>query len=97
MTDVIGYAAGIFLALCFLPQVIKSWRTKQTDDVSLGMLVMSLASATLYEIYALRLELTPVIVMNAVFGLLIIIEIVLKVRYGRPTTRESRNARAHLT
>ncbi len=82
MTDVIGYAAGLLLALCFLPQVVHSWRTKQVDDVSMGMLLMSLGSASLYEIYAVRLGLTPVVVMNGVFGLLILIEIGLKFRYG---------------
>ncbi|GJM07848.1 MAG: membrane protein [Lysobacteraceae bacterium] len=83
MTDFIGYAAGLMLALCFLPQVIKSWRTKQVDDVSMGMLLLSLGSASLYEIYAWQLGLTPVVIMNAVFGVLIMIEISLKLIYGR--------------
>ena len=27
-TDLIGYLAGLLLALCFLPQVVKTWRVK---------------------------------------------------------------------
>ena len=82
MTNAIGYSAGLLLALCFLPQVLKSWRTKQVEDVSMSMLLISLGSATLYEVYAWRLGLTPVLVMNAIFGILIVIEIGLKLRYG---------------
>ena len=82
-TDLVGYAAGLLLALCFLPQVIKTWRLRHADDVSMGMLVMTLGSAVLYQVYAFQLGLVPVLVMNGIFGLLVILEIVLKVRFDR--------------
>lgn len=83
LTDIIGYAAGALLAVCFLPQVIKTFRTKNAGDVSMGMLLLNLASALLYEIYALRLALLPIILMNGLFILLMIAEISLKWRYDR--------------
>ena len=83
ITDLVGYAAGLLLALCFLPQVVKTWQLRHAEDVSMGMLLMTFASAILYEVYAYRLELVPVLVMNGIFALLVLIEIVLKVRFDR--------------
>ena len=91
LTDIIGYIAGLCLALCFLPQVIKTFRTKTADDVSVGMLLLSLGSAVGYEWYAWRLGLTPVVVMNAIFLALVLIEIGLKAKYdgGLPAKKTS--------
>ena len=83
VTDLIGYLAGLLLALCFLPQVIRTWQRKDARDVSMGMLVLTLASAILYEIYAALLGLWPVLVMNGIFGVLVMIEIALKLRFDR--------------
>ena len=87
-TDLVGYLAGLLLALCFLPQVVKTLRLKHADDVSMGMLGMTLGSAVLYELYAWLLGLWPVIIMNGIFGLLVLAEIVLKARYDRRRVRE---------
>jgi uncharacterized protein with PQ loop repeat len=32
--ELIGYLAGIIIAISLTPQVIKSWRTKSTKDIS---------------------------------------------------------------
>ena len=83
VTDLIGYLAGLLLALCFLPQVVKTWRMRHAGDVSMGMLLLTLASAVLYEVYAALLGLWPVLVMNGIFGVLVMIEIALKLRFDR--------------
>ena len=85
VTDLIGYLAGLLLALCFLPQVVKTWRLKHARDVSMGMLTLTLASAVLYEVYAALLGLWPVLVMNGIFGLLVCLEIAMKARFDRTT------------
>jgi len=83
MTDLVGYLAGILLTLCFLPQIIKTLQMKHADDVSMVMLILSLLSAFFYEIYAWQLGLWPVLVMNGIFGLLVLVEIGLKIMYDR--------------
>lgn len=82
-TDFIGYLAGILLTMCFLPQIFKTIKIKKADEVSMLMLILSLFSALLYEIYAFLLGLWPVLVMNAIFALLIVVEIFLKIYYDR--------------
>ena len=80
-TDIVGYFAGICLAFSFLPQVVKTYRSKTAEDVSRGLLLLSLGSAVGYEYYAWQLGLIPVVVMNGVFLVLVIVEIILKLKY----------------
>ena len=80
-TDFVGYFAGLCLAISFLPQVIKTLRTKTAEDVSMGLLLLSLASAAGYEYYAWQLELIPVVLMNGIFLALVLVEILLKVKF----------------
>ena len=80
-TDVVGYFAGLCLAVSFLPQVVKTYRSKTAEDVSMGLLSLSLASAVGYEFYAWQLGLIPVVVMNGIFLVLVFVEIVLKLKF----------------
>ena len=81
ITELVGYAAGALLMISFLPQVLTTWRTRHAKDVSLWMLAITFGSACFYEIYAWRLGLWPVIVMNGIFGVLVATEICLKLRF----------------
>jgi len=81
-TEIIGYLAGVILTLCYLPQIIKTYREKHASDVSMWMLILTIISTVLYEIYAWRLGLMPVVVMNGIFGVLVTIEIIMKIRYA---------------
>ncbi len=62
---------------------------KHAEDVSLWMLVFTLGSGLLYEVYAWHLGLTPVLVMNGIFVLMVITEICLKIKYDRRKRRRS--------
>ena len=81
--DLIGYAAGATLASCFLPQVLHTWKTRRADDVSLWMILLTLLSAVLYEIYAVMLGLWPVVIMNGIFAVLVAIQLALKLVFTR--------------
>lgn len=78
--DLIGYLAGLCVMISFVPQLIKMQITQSAQDVSWIMLVMTLLSALLYEVYALFLDLIPVVVMNGIFGVTVIVALILKAR-----------------
>ena len=80
-TNLIGYLAGFLLMMTFLPQLYRTWQRKTAEDVSMMMLVLMLGSGVGYEIYAWLLGLTPVVVMNGVFSIMVVAEIILKLRY----------------
>ncbi len=85
LVDVIGYAAGATLAACYLPQVVKTWTTRSAEDLSFWMVLLTLLSAVLYEIYAALLGLWPVVIMNGIFGLLVTIQLGLVIAFTRST------------
>lgn len=48
MADVLGYVAGVFALVTFVPQVMKTLRTRSAGDLSFAMLVLTLLSLSLY-------------------------------------------------
>jgi MtN3 and saliva related transmembrane protein len=83
MTDIIGYTAGFFLMWSFLPQVIKTAKTRDTEGLSIAMLTITLLSGVLYEIYALLLGLLPVLIMNGVFVLLVLLQLIMTLSFKK--------------
>lgn len=46
-TTLIGLAAGTLATAAFVPQVLRTWRTRSTRDISLGMFVAFCAGIAL--------------------------------------------------
>ncbi len=62
----IGFLAAVLTTLGFLLQVIKTWRTRSTKDISLGMFVVLCVGICLWITYGfLRADL-PLIIGNSV-------------------------------
>lgn len=66
MTEIVGEIAGTLTTLAFLPQVIKTWRTRSTEDISLTMFLMFCTGVALWLIYGVLLGSLPLIVSNVV-------------------------------
>lgn len=78
----LGFAAAACTTFCFLPQVLKSARTKGVTDFSWGYLLLLSAGTFLWLAYGLLVRDGPIIAANAVSELLILSLIGLKLRYG---------------
>ena len=61
----LGFVAGFLTVSSFLPQVVRTWRTRRTADLSFGMVVLLVASASLWILYGLVRRDWPVIATNA--------------------------------
>ena len=80
--DLIGFIAAVSTTICFIPQLLKAWKTKSTKDVSLAMFILLIFGVLMWLIYGFLINSIPVIVANA-FTLLIAIGILLlKLKYG---------------
>ena len=66
MTELVGFVAGALTAFAFLPQVIKTWRTRSCADLSVAMLGAQSAGVLLWIVYGVAIRSIPVIVSNAV-------------------------------
>lgn len=70
-TDLIGYLAGVLTISSFVPQAVKSWRTRSVGDLSPATGILILAGALTWIAYGVSLESIPVIYTNAIVFLII--------------------------
>lgn len=78
---ILGLIAGALTSASLLPQVIKSWKTKTTKDLSLGTFALWETSVALWVIYGVILGEFPLILWNSVTLCLISAMIILKLKY----------------
>lgn len=64
--DWLGLLAGALTTISFVPQVIKTWRSRSADDLSLGMFSLFTLGITLWLIYGLWIGALPLIVSNVI-------------------------------
>jgi len=62
--DIIGYAAAILGTICWLPQSLKAWRSKETADLSLSSNLLIMATMFLWLAYGILEQSWPLIVAN---------------------------------
>jgi len=79
----LGILAGLLTTVGFIPQIIKGYRTKRMEDVSLLMPLVMGAGMLLWLLYGVLLENLPIIIWNAIAFALNIAVVVLKLRYAK--------------
>jgi MtN3 and saliva related transmembrane protein len=61
---------GLLAAFCstaaFLPQVVKTWRTRSTKDISIVMFMVLVIGILLWLAYGIMIQDIPLIVANSV-------------------------------
>mgnify|MGYP001561849916 CR=1 FL=1 len=77
----IGYAATVLGLFAFLPQAIKTLKTKETKDISLVMYLIFWLGVILWLLYGIFLKSLPVIIVNSVVLFLASVILVLKIKY----------------
>lgn len=60
-TTALGLLAGTLTTLSFLPQVIRTWRTRSAKGLSLAMLAASTGGLVCWLFYGLWIDSIPVI------------------------------------
>ena len=78
----IGFLAGALTLISFIPQVIKSWKTKRTGDLSLTMYACMIIGLCLWLVYGILLKDTPIIAANGVTIIFALSIFFLKIKYG---------------
>jgi MtN3 and saliva related transmembrane protein len=64
-TEVLGMVAGICTTIAFLPQVIKTYRSRSARDLSLGMFSIFTLGVILWLAYGIVQQELPIILANA--------------------------------
>jgi len=79
--EIIGYAAGIMTLLNMLPQIIKTYKTKQSKDISYWMIITYALSMVLWVTYASFIESWPIIITNGIAFVLSLVQLGLMRKY----------------
>lgn len=78
----IGYVAATLTTVAFVPQAIKTIRTRDTQGISLGMYVVFTIGIACWFGYGLVLQSWPMIIANIITFLLSATILVMKLRHG---------------
>ena len=78
---ILGLVAATLTTSAFLPQMLKTWRTKSAKDVSLKMLITFCIGVFLWLIYGIYLQALPIILANLLTLIFNLIILWLKMKY----------------
>lgn len=81
--DDFGFIAAALTTIAFLPQVIKTWRTRKAEDVSIVMLLLFIAGLLFWIIYAIQTNALPVLIANIITFILNVTILILKLIYKK--------------
>ena len=78
-----GYFAAILTTAAFLPQLIKTLKTKKAEDVSLLTLIMFICGVFSWIIYGYKISSSPILIANIVTLILNSFILISKVYYSK--------------
>ena len=78
-----GYFAAILTTLAFIPQLIKTLKTKKAEDVSLTTLIMFLTGVAAWIVYGIQISSKPILIANIITFLLNFLILVFKLIYSK--------------
>ena len=81
--DFFGYFAAILTTVAFLPQLIKTLKTKKADDVSLITLIMFIIGVLSWIIYGYKISSLPILVANLITFVLNILILISKIYFSK--------------
>ena len=79
--DIIGYAAGFLVAVSLTPQLIKTWRTKSTKDISLLWTLILMIGLLLWIVDAIVNKILPILIFVSIEFLMVSSLFVFKIIY----------------
>ena len=78
-----GYFAAVLTTAAFLPQLIKTLKTKKADDVSLITLIMFICGVGSWIVYGYKISSFPILVANIITFLLNLFILISKIYYSK--------------
>lgn len=79
--EIVGFIAAFLTTISFVPQVYKTWKTKEVADLSLVMYLAMFAGVGLWLVYGIHMKSPSMVVANSITMLLVFLVIIFKIRY----------------
>ena len=81
--EIFGYIAAILTTAAFLPQLIKTFKTKKADDISLFTLIMFIVGVLCWIIYGYKISSIPILLANLITLLLNLLILISKIYFSK--------------
>jgi len=79
--ETIGYIAGFLVSIALLPQLIKTWKTKSTKDISIIWSISLMAGLFLWIVYGVSNMIIPLTIFAIIEFLMSLSLFILKIIY----------------
>ena len=77
----LGLIAGTLTTISFVPQVVKTWKTKSARDFSLITLAVLETGIVVWIAYGFMIDSLPIVLFNLMTFVLVAVLLAFKVRY----------------
>lgn len=81
LTEILGLVAGFLTTMSFIPQVVKTWRSRSARDLSLVMFLLYCVGVFLWMIYGVMIDQLPVILWNIITLILASVILFFKIKF----------------
>jgi MtN3 and saliva related transmembrane protein len=81
--EIFGYIAAVLTTAAFLPQLIKTLKTKKADDVSLITLIMFIIGVLCWIIYGYNISSIPILIANLITLILNLLILISKIYFSK--------------
>ena len=83
MNNIIGFIAAFCTTVAFIPQAIKIYKTKKTNDISFGMFLLMCVGVAMWDVYGFMIRSIPVVIANSITLLLAVYIFIMKIKLER--------------
>ena len=80
-TTMVGFLAGFLTTISFLPQVVKTWKSRSASDLSLVMFSVFSAGVMFWLVYGFLIQEPPIIFWNTVTLVLVLAILTMKRKF----------------
>jgi len=85
--DIFGYFAAILTTAAFLPQLLKTLKTKKAEDVSLITLIMFIVGVISWIIYGYQISSAPILIANLITLILNFLILISKIYFSKTSSQ----------
>lgn len=81
IVEIFGMLGGGLTTISFIPQVVKTWKTRSTRDLSMGMFLLFTLGLVFWLVYGIYMNALPIILANVITLILALSILVMKVLF----------------
>ena len=81
--EMVGFLGSAIIASALAPQVVKSWKTKSTKDISLLWNTLLLIGLIVFVIYGIGIKSRPIMIFTSIEAMFTLSLLTLKLLYRK--------------